>query len=222
MKTPIRWAGSKKALLPMLRGYFQSRRYIEPFCGSACFYFDVEPKEAVLCDINPELIRTYRAVRRDASRVIECLMRFRATEDEYYSVRSISPDSLGDIELAARFLFLNRLCFNGIYRTNSAGGFNVPFGRPKGNVRFDVEGIRQAGSVLQGAVLLDGDFEEALSEAVRGDFVYLDPPYAISARRVFAEYHPNSFQEQDLDRLDRALSDLDSRGVHFVLSYADS
>jgi DNA adenine methylase len=128
---------------------------------------------------------------------------------------------LSDTEVAARFLFLNRLCFNGIYRTNRAGGFNVPFAKPKNAVVFDLEGFKQLGSLLGRATLLNADFEEVLKEANEGDFVYLDPPYAVSKRRVFAEYHPESFSTHDLERLRASLVDLDQRGAHFVISYAD-
>jgi DNA adenine methylase len=224
MKTALRWAGSKKTLLPELRRHWvRSRsRYIEPFCGSACFFFDVEPAEAILNDINKELITTYRAIRSQPSRVIECLSRFPINEAFYYSTREIDPRSLSDTEVAARFLFLNRLCFNGIYRTNLKGRFNVPYGLPKRPVAFDLESINRMSSLLRRSALLNGDFELVLQEAERGDFVYLDPPYAVAKRRIFAEYHPDSFAAEDIARLKSQLVDLDQRGVHFVVSYADS
>jgi DNA adenine methylase len=224
MKTPIRWAGSKKALLPSLRALWPGpdARYVEPFCGSACFFFDVAPKSAVLGDINSELITTYRALKADFGLVLECLRRLKLGKRSYYRLRSIDPASLSEPEQAARFLFLNRFCFNGIYRTNAAGTFNVPYGDPKGTVSFNIELLREAASLLKSATLINGDFEKVLDEAQAGDFVYLDPPYAVAKRRVFAEYHPDSFSERDIDRLNVALERLDARGVTFVLSYADS
>jgi DNA adenine methylase len=224
MKTAIRWAGSKKALLPELRRHWvgQTSRYIEPFCGSACLFFEVEPQDAILSDINKELITTYRAIRAQPSKVIECLSRFPITEAHYYKTRLVDPCTLSDIEVAARFLFLNRLCFNGIYRTNLKGHFNVPFGLPKSTVKFDFDTILTMSALLSRASLLHSDFEVVLGEAESGDFVYLDPPYAVAKRRVFAEYHPDSFTIEDIKRLRAALADLDRRGVHFVVSYADS
>lgn len=224
MKSPIRWAGSKKALLPTLRKFrnVAQARYIEPFCGSACFFFDLEPREGVLGDINVELISAYRAIRADPSRVIECLRRFRVRESTYYKLRSVDPFTLSETELAARFLFLNRLCFNGIYRTNLAGRFNVPYSHPKRPVRFDDQAIFEAASLLRRVTLVQGDFESVLAEASPGDFVYLDPPYAVSRRRIFSEYHPESFAEKDLRRLASVLQELDRNGVRFVISYADS
>lgn len=224
MKTPLRWAGSKKALLPTLRKYWDDgwKRYVEPFCGSACFFFDVEPQEALLGDINAELIGAYRAIRTDPGRVVEALKRLRPNEATYYRVRAIDPFTLSHVELAARFLFLNRYCFNGIYRTNLNGKFNVPYSHPKKPVKVEIEAILNAASLLRGASLMEGDFELVLNEVERDDFVYLDPPYAVASRRVFAEYHPNGFSEKDLKRLEQALIEIDRRGAKFVLSYADS
>ena len=224
MKTPLRWAGSKKALLPTLRTFWNCGRgrYIEPFCGSACLFFDLEPDEAVLGDINSELISTYRTLASRPSNVMECVLRWKPTEQNYYKLRTLDPFSLSEVELAARFLFLNRLCFNGIYRTNAAGKFNVPFGHPKSAVRFDTGVYLAASSLLKRATLVHGDFEEALADADTGDFVYLDPPYAVSSRRVFSEYRPEGFSEKDLKRLHALLHTLDGKGVKFVVSYADS
>jgi DNA adenine methylase len=205
MKTPIRWAGSKKALVPVLKKHWDRNpdaRYIEPFCGSACLFFELEPREAVLGDLNWELITTYRAIRASSSRIIECMKRFPITKAHYYRLRELDPASLSDVEVAARFLFLNKLCFNGIYRTNLAGRFNVPYAKPKRRrVVFDFETLHETASLLKNASLSHGDFEIVLDEARVGDFVYLDPPYAVAKRRVFAEYHAKSFSECDLDRL---------------------
>lgn len=225
MNPLIRWAGSKRALLPTLRKYWpRNARYIEPFCGSGCLFFDLEPSKAVLGDINKDLINTYRALRHDAGRVLECLLRFRKTKETYYKLRRVRPDDLSDCEAAARFLFLNRFSFNGIYRTNLKGEFNVPYGPPKDGARtkFDPDTFIAASRLLQNTVLIEGDFEQTISNAERGDFIYLDPPYAVSNRRIFAEYHPESFGVKDLSRLGSLLADLDQRGVKFLVSYADS
>ena len=224
MQTPLRWAGSKKALLPILRQHWsaKSKRYVEPFCGSARLFFDIEPQSAILADINSELISTYRAIKENPEKVISILEKLPVTKKAYYEVRKIDPNNLSDSQVAARFLFLNKLCFNGIYRTNKQGKFNVPCGRQKRKVRFDFDSIRAASSLLKKAKLESSDFQSILSDTKKGDFVYLDPPYAIAKRRVFSEYHPESFSEDDILRLQRCLKDMDSRGVHFVVSYGDS
>jgi len=133
VKTPIRWAGSKKALLPILRNYWAGSqgRYIEPFCGSACFFFDVEPRRAILGDINNDLIIAYRELRRDPSRVIECLLSAPHFGKQTIIELGVYRDpKLSDAESAARFLYLNRLCFNGIYRTNLEGDLMFPTRTP--------------------------------------------------------------------------------------------
>jgi DNA adenine methylase len=224
MITPIRWAGSKKALLPHLRKYWAltQTRYIEPFCGSACLFFDTEPSKAILGDINRELIVTYQSIKDDPEAVIGNIRAIRKTKSNYYRVRTIDPSTLSPNEMAARFIYLNRYCFNGIYRTNLDGQFNVPYGKPKYRVHFDFDTIRQMSALLRTTELISGDFQGVLKKATVGDFVYLDPPYAVASRRVFAEYHPDTFSNDDLQRLSDVLTDLDRRQVHFVVSYADS
>jgi DNA adenine methylase len=224
MNPVVRWAGSKRALVPALTKYWNQTngRYIEPFCGSGCLFFAVEPDHGILGDINFELITTYRALRADPVRVIECLLRLPVTKSTYYRLRAINPLELSDCEIAARFLLLNRLCFNGIYRTNRSGHFNVPFATPKRKVKFDPTLLIQASNLLKGATLLEGDFEATLASAEAGDFVYLDPPYVLSQRRMFSEYHAGTFAACDLQRLRSALFELDRAGIAFVISYADS
>lgn len=224
MKSPIRWAGSKRQTLPRLRelwgkGY---SRYIEPFAGSASLFFDLQPRSAVLGDLNCELITTFRAIRRDVELVLQCLRRLPQGSSAYYRVRSRDPLALSPCELAARFLYLNHFCFNGLYRTNMNGRFNVPFAPPKGGAGIDESLIRGAAAALGGIKLLNADFEETLSYVRAGDFVFLDPPYAVDRRRVFREYLPGSFAGTDLPRLERALEHVDSQGASFAITYADS
>lgn len=224
MKPLLRWAGSKRALLPMLREYWQTscRRYVEPFCGSACLFFDLEPPQSILGDLNAELIRTYSAIRRDPTLVCECIRRLPRGEKAYYRIRNSDPTYLSDAELAARFLYLNRYCFNGIYRTNGQGKFNVPYGPPKGGTDFNYQAVIDAALMLRKTTLVHGDFEGTLSRVQKGDFVYLDPPFAVSRRRIFAEYHPDAFRIADLSRLQRSLELIERRGALFIVSYADS
>lgn len=224
MKSIVRWAGSKRRLLPEIRRVVPSTfvTYIEAFAGSACLFFDLKPERAILSDLNAELITTFREVRHNPERVLSSFRRFRKGERAYYSVRSITPKTLSDAGIAARFLYLNRFCFNGIYRTNVNGEFNVPYGPPtKPLVLFESDVIA-ASEILAGAELLAGDFQRTIDLVERGDFVYLDPPYVLDERRVFSEYLPGSFTKADLERLGEALATIDRRGATFVLSYADS
>jgi len=224
MQTFLRWAGSKRQLLNQLRGFWSGSesRYVEPFCGSACLFFDLEPEQAILSDLNSELITTYRAVRRDAGLVIECLRRLPKGKQWYYRIRSMRTTALREAEIAARFVYLNRYCFNGIYRTNSSGVFNVPFGSQKSDSPWDSERLLRCAELLSRATLVAGDFGSVLARVERGDFVYLDPPYALANRRVFSEYQASTFSVNDLTRFSDWLPELDRRGASFVVSYADS
>jgi len=224
MNSIIRWAGSKRQLLTKLSCYWpkDAKRYVEPFCGSACLFFHLEPPKAILGDLNSELISTYKALKRDPLLVCEYLKRLQKGRNAYYRIRAIAVDSLSEAEVAARFLYLNRYCFNGIYRTNRLGKFNVPYGRPKSDNDFEYESIQAAARILKRVSFVDADFQETLKRVEKGDFVYLDPPFAVSQRRVFAEYHPAAFSLNDLERLQDCLIKLDRKGIPFVISYADS
>jgi DNA adenine methylase len=224
MKSPIRWAGSKRQTLPRLRelwggGY---ARYVEPFAGSASLFFAIQPRSAVLGDLNWELICAFRAIRRDVDLVLQCLRRLPIGKSSYYKIREQDPKQLSAPEIAARFLYLNHFCFNGLYRTNLNGHFNVPYGPPKNGAALDECSIVGASKALQATKLLHADFEETMESVQGGDFVFLDPPYAMDGRRIFREYLPGSFGGPDLPRLKQALERLDAKGASFVITYADS
>jgi DNA adenine methylase len=224
MKSPIRWAGSKRQTLPRLRELWGAghARYVEPFAGSASLFFDLRPPSAILGDLNSELMSALRALRRDVELVLQCLRRLPVGEASYYKIRQLDPAKLSAPELAARFLYLNHFCFNGLYRTNLSGQFNVPYGPPKNGAHLNESAIVAAAETLQAAELLNADFEETVDRVQAGDFVFLDPPYAVSRRRVFREYLPSSFNSVDLPRLGRTLEALDAKGATFVITYADS
>jgi len=219
----LRWAGSKRQLLDELKFYWPptAKRYVEPFCGSACLFFNVAPKHAVLGDINGDLVGTYRAIRTNPTNVWRQYRAIRATKIEYYRVRRKSPSELKPTARAARFLFLNRYCFNGLYRTNKQGHFNVPYGGCKQPSLYP-SSLLAASKLLRRAKFISGDFENTLSEVKAGDFVYLDPPYALESRRIFSEYDKNGFSVRDLDRLCDELRRISASGAWFLLSYADT
>lgn len=220
----LRWAGSKRQLLPQIAKYWRPdfRRYIEPFCGSASLFFDLAPPKACLSDINADLVETLRAVQLWPDTVSECLARLNTDKTSYYVIRAQHPSNLPPTERAARFIYLNLLCFNGLYRVNQKGDFNVPYGSKQRKVLITGIGMRAVSRALETADLMTRDFEEAIADADVGDFIYLDPPYATSDARVFTEYHVDTFASKDLDRLRSALASADRRGVKFVLSYAET
>ena len=225
MARPLfRWAGSKRQLVPELASYWneEGARYVEPFAGSACLFFKLQPAVAILGDINRELINTYELVRSQPRDLSRALRIWRNEADEYYRVRALDPVALSEVERAARFIYLNRFCFNGLYRTNRSGGFNVPYGGRKTGALPSLEQLLSTSDLLSGAELVPGDFSVVLGRVRAGDFVYLDPPFSVTGRRIFKEYDRATFGESDLARLRRCLTSLDELGATFLLSYADS
>lgn len=226
IKPFLRWAGSKRKLLTRLKPYWRPehhRRYIEPFVGSACLFFELQPDRAILGDNNRELIATYRSVKASPKRIFNRLTRIRRDSETYYRWRDRDPTTDDAKTRALRFVYLNRNCFNGIYRTNRDGGFNVPFGgkdgEPLGALERD-EFLRSAKQLRQ-AQFVAGDFSDTLKLAKKRDFVYLDPPFAVTSRRVFRQYGEKPFDTSDVDRLARELRRLDRIGAEFLVSYAD-
>lgn len=221
----LRWAGSKRKLVPALAQYWNGHatRYIEPFAGSAALYFALAPKKALLADINKELIQTYAALRDQCEDVIQLLEPLPASSKEtYLALRQLQPEALTLPQVAARFIYLNRHCFNGLYRTNTDGRFNVPFSAVKTGKIPSPDELRACATLLSGTVLRHYSFQKTLSLARQGDFVYLDPPYLDSTRRVFREYDADCFGVRHLESLREALVDLDHREIRFVLSFTDS
>jgi len=188
--------------------------------GSASLFFALRPKNAILADINPDLVGTFLAVRDHPQAVANRLRRIPLGKRSFYSVRdSLHPD-MDAIDAAASFIFLSRFCFNGLYRTNQAGRFNVPYGATGGMQLPTAAELRRVAGALSICTIKNSDFIEVLEETERGDFVYLDPPYAVGNRRVFKQYSSSSFGVEDLQRLAAGLRAIDRKGVAFVLSYA--
>lgn len=217
----LRWAGSKRTLLPHLVPLvpLSGGRYIEPFAGSACLFFATRPRAAVIADLNRELIETYRVLRRHPRRLTRALYGLPTDRDTYYKVRALEATSLGTIDRAARFIYLNRLCFNGVYRTNRLGRFNVPYGARTGALPTESHLLR-CSVALRDADLRDGDFEQTTADAREGDFVYLDPPYAQNPKQAYGVYGYGSFDAGELGRIFELLRRLDRAGVTFLFSYA--
>ena len=234
----VKWAGGKKQLLTRFESYFPPAfgRYIEPFVGGGAVFFHLyrqgrlDGRPVVLIDSLEELINCYRVIQ---SRVEDLIAALRAHEphkqdrDYYYHLRAWdrSPDyaQRSDLERAARFLFLNRVCYNGLYRVNRRGQFNVPFGRHRNPTICDEENLWAVHRALQGVSLLVGDFECCLALAEAGDFVYLDPPYhPLSKTAHFTSYTAGDFGAQDQRRLARLFQALDRRGCQLMLSNSDT
>ena len=217
----LKWVGGKTSLLPELLRHVPARyrRYHEPFVGGGALFFAVAPRRAVLSDNNGELVHCYRQVRDDVHGVLDALARHVYERTHYQNVRALDPFHLSPAERAARFIYLNKTCFNGLWRVNRAGRFNVPIGRYSNPRFYDPGALIAASSALARTDLLHAPFEQALAKAAPGDFVYLDPPYdPVSATSSFASYTADGFTWDDQKRLARACIALNRRGVRFLLS----
>lgn len=220
----FRWAGSKRKQIPLLtlcartKGF--CRRYVEPFAGSACLFFALNPDAAILGDINQDLLHAYTVVRRHPRILARRLHGLPRDEQSYYKIRRQNPSELGELARALRFIYLNRYCFNGVYRTNKKGEFNVPRGIRTGDIPSERQFVR-CSIALRRAELRAGDFENCLTELGKGDFVYLDPPYTSDHRPAYGEYgYAGCFGKPDHPRLLQALKRIDSAGADFLLSYS--
>jgi DNA adenine methylase len=221
----LKWAGGKGQLIQQYEPYFPKYfdTYHEPFLGGGAIFFYLLPKYAILTDINPELVNVYRCIRDYAEQVIQLLLdhQHRHCKEYYYYVRS-NPSS-SDIERAARLIYLNRTCFNGLYRENSQGKFNVPIGRYKDPKICNLELLHSASIALKLAKITVHPFDAILEVAKTSrDFVYFDPPYyPISPTSSFTAYNRYSFSQIDQIRLRDTFAKLADRGVKVMLSNSD-
>lgn len=220
--TPIlRWAGSKKKLLQHLVAASPAKfnTYLEPFVGSGVLYLRLNPKRAILSDINEHLIQAYETVREEPKLVWDCLMAWSATSEFYYHLREKQSVQLNSFERAARFIYLNRYCFNGVYRTNLKGEFNVS--RGKGNLGIpDWEIFSAFAEKLTFSKIENCDFEKTVNRAKKNDYIYLDPPYAEVGKRNRGEYGIGTFRPSDVSRLLESILRADRRGAKVLLSYS--
>ena len=218
----LKWAGSKQALLNHVVGVLPRsfKNYFEPFLGGGALFFLLEPSQAFLSDACAPLIETFEAVQKNPNAVLRNLKGRRPTKKHYYETRGKS--SSGVFKRAADFIFLNKSCWNGLYRVNSDGEFNVPFGWPRTDHIVDASNLRACSLALKSATLSVVDFEEAVSKAKEGDLVYLDPPYVTGHNNNgFRDWNETLFSWSDQQRLAKLAKYLAGRGVHVVISNAD-
>lgn len=225
----VKWAGGKRSLVPHLLRLAPQRfsTFYEPFLGGGSFFLALAPPRAALNDANHDLMEVYRAVRDDPDGVITALdeMQPRVLDAEFfYHIRATPAAELPIQERAARFIFLNKTCYNGLYRVNRAGQFNVPFGRyarPPG--LYDRANVWRVSELLKRTELWCGDFETALEGGGRGDFVYVDPPYVpLTATASFTRYTRGNFTAIDQRRLADAVHELTRRGCRTLISNSDT
>jgi DNA adenine methylase len=229
--TFIKWAGGKTQLLPQLLPLFPNHvdRYFEPFLGSGAVFFAIKQlfplKKVVLSDNTSELINCYKIVRNCPNDLLNILVSYkkRHSKDHYYEVRSIDSSSLTPIERAARFIYLNKTCFNGLYRVNSRGQFNVPIGSYLNPNIVNEEVLFKASLLLQDVEIKERDFSDVFLDVIPGDFIYFDPPYyPLSSTAYFTSYTSNSFSEIDQLRLHAVFKSLDDKHCFVAQSNSDT
>lgn len=228
MRPLLKWAGGKRSLVKRIVGLFpddyRSMRYHEPFFGGGAVFFHIGPASGSINDINPRLMNFYRVVRDRPEELIEEASKYRYDEEEYYDRRNtFNSEGLSDVEYAALLLYLNKTAYNGLYRVNSKGEFNVPFGRYDDPTIVKPRSIARASRLLKNVEIHSEGFDYILDVAGEGDLCYLDPPYHPSSGTAnFTDYASDGFGLCDQERLRDICVELDRRNVAFVLSNSDT
>ena len=232
VKPFVKWAGGKRQLVPTILANhlpknYNLQTYYEPFIGGGALLFSLRPKKAVINDSNAELINCYKIIKNSLDELIEDLKNHKNDEYYYYDIRDWDREknfkSKTEVQRASRIIFLNKTCYNGLFRVNSQGQFNVPFGKYKNPNILDIAVLKAVNKYLNEnqVRILNSDFQEAVKDAKRGDFIYLDPPYdPVSETASFTGYDVNGFNKQEQRRLKEVFDDLNSRGCHILLSNA--
>lgn len=223
----LKWAGGKRQLLPKIREYIPRNYnlYFEPFVGAGAVLFDIQPQIALINDANTELVNLYEIIKQQPDELISTALAHPITAKYFYYLRSKDRNhgltSLSPVDRAARIIYLNKTCFNGLFRVNSQGYFNVPFGNYTDPTIVNEDVIRAVSEYLNAASIeiSNEDFEDALAGAAPGDFIYLDPPYdPVSDTSSFTGYNLTSFGRKEQRRLKSVCDELDKRGCQLLLS----
>ncbi|MCD8395856.1 MAG: Dam family site-specific DNA-(adenine-N6)-methyltransferase [Lachnospiraceae bacterium] len=222
VKPIVKWAGGKtqmlNAIIPKVPAKYG--RYIEPFVGGGALFFALNPEQSIIADSNPELINMYQQVADHVEDVIEYLGQYKNTKEDFYEVRAVDWTILPKAEAAARMIYLNKTCFNGLYRVNKKGQFNVPYGKYKNPNICDKDALYAASELLRRSEIVCGDYLSVLKEYAKpGDFVFLDPPYLpISEYSDFKRYTKEQFYEEDHVELAKEVVRLQELGCHVILT----
>ncbi len=222
----LKWAGGKRQLISQMDKFFPKNynKYIEPFIGGGAVFFYLLPENSIISDNNPDLVNCYNVIKENVEGLIKSLKKHRYEKDYYYKIRALDRDQnkyaeLSDIEKASRSIYLNKSGYNGLYRVNSKGFFNVPFGRHKNPKICDEENLRKVSQVLKNVKIYLGSFEVCLDFAEKGDFIYLDPPYfPLSDTALFTSYTKDIFDKPSQIKLFEVFKELDRRGCNLMLS----
>ncbi|MEN9412945.1 MAG: hypothetical protein RLZZ342_32 [Candidatus Parcubacteria bacterium] len=224
----VKWVGGKRQLLKQFRklGLYppdgfdpEKNTYFEPFVGGGAVFFDLLPERAALSDMNKELVTTYKIIQTNVEALIRSLGKHTYSKTHFLKIRALDTNTLSDVEIASRFIYLNRSCFNGLYRVNSKGQFNVPFGAYKNPRICDATNLRRVSRALKHVTIRHEDYSHVLKRAKKGDFVYFDPPYhPLSATASFTSYTAHGFSAADQIKLRDTFLALHKRGCYVMLS----
>ena len=223
----LKWAGGKRQLLPELNKYIplKYKTYYEPFVGAGAFLFDLQPKKAVINDINSELINCYNVIKNSLDDLVEDLKRHEISSDYYYNIRELDRkpefNELSAVQRASRIIYLNKTCFNGLFRVNSQGQYNVPYGNFKNPKVLDEVVLKAVHNFLNSCdiIISNQDFEEVVRDAKKGDFIYFDPPYdPVSDSSSFTGYSLDGFSRDEQRRLKSVFDRLNKKGCFVLLS----
>lgn len=223
----MKWAGGKRQLLKILIDNCPVTfgTYFEPFVGGGALFLAIQSHRAVISDINEELINAYRIIKTDPERLIHSLCQRHNDAQDFYRVRAQDPLTLPPLTRASRFIYLNKTCYNGLYRENGRGQFNTPYGKYASPNIVDAPNIRSISAYLNAwdIDILVGPYELAARNAVKGDFLYFDPPYfPLTATASFTKYHKDDFDRLDQEELASLFSELDDRGCKVMLSNSNT
>lgn len=228
----VKWVGGKRQLLTQFRrmNLYPPEKfdpikntYFEPFVGGGAVFFDLLPQNAVLSDMNKELVSTYNVIKNDVDALIKSLKKHKHDKEYFLKIRAKNPEKLSDLEVASRFIFLNRTAFNGMYRVNSSGGFNVPFGKYENPMICDDVNLRRVSKALEKVTIKHQDYKEVLKKAKKGDFIYFDPPYyPLSKTASFTAYTKDAFMDKEQIELRDTFVELHKRGCFVMLSNSDA
>lgn len=221
-KPLLKWVGGKGQMLDAIVPYLPARigRYVEPMIGGGALFFALSPEHALIADANPELINFYRSIVDDLDGVVTAYQGWAFDEATFYALRALRFADLDPVDAAARLLYLNRSCFNGLYRVNGEGHFNVPWGRYKKRYEIDTERFAAARATLRRARIELGDYANLLKEEARaGDFIFLDPPYVpISDYSDFKRYTCHQFRDQHHVEMAALAKELSERGCDVLIT----
>ena len=228
----VKWVGGKRQLLAQFRRLnlyppekfdIRTGRYFEPFVGGGAVFFDLLPEKGFLSDLNKELVTTYNIIKNDVEGLIASLKKHKIDKEYFLNIRAKDSKALNDLTVASRFIFLNRTCFNGLYRVNSKGGFNVPYGKYTNPLICDESNLRKVSKSLQNIEIKHQDYKEVLKTAKKGDFVYFDPPYyPVSKTASFTSYTAEAFLDKEQIELRDTVLELNKRGCFVMLSNSDT